>query len=353
MSESPAHRCKLEECTVATTGKCVEGLDLSGCPNYINPAPEPEAEFDTVEVSRVETQVQPAQPAEELTVDLPNGLDFDPTTASQITRAQLTRVIVIAGDKDSGKTTLVSSLYDRFQEGPFAGYLFAGCGTLPGLERRSFPSRIASDRVTPDTTRTTRGDGQKLLHLKFRVQDLSRPSQDVMLSDISGEFFKDACNSTEGCRQLRILNRADHLALCLDGEKLASTTFRHEAFHTGVLLLQSALDAGMIGVRTFVDVLFTKRDLLGPPQGSTALDYVDGIRQKMTTQFERSFGRLRFFEVAARPSSLEFPFAYGLDQILPSWIEDTPLYAQPKPLDARILAASLAQTEFDRYALKR
>src|SRR5260370_42007879 len=109
----------------------------------------------------------------------------------------------------------------------------------------------------------------------------------------------------------------------------------------------------MVGVRTFVDVLFTKRDLLGPPQGSAALNYLDGIRQRMATQFERSFGRLRFFEVAARPSCGEFPFAYGLDQILPSWIEDTPLYAQPNPLDPQILAASLAQTEFDRYALKR
>src|SRR5260370_4410125 len=112
MSDSPAHRCKLEECTVATTGKCVEGLELSVCPNYIKPEPEPEAESASVEVSQKEIQVLPAQPAEDLTVDLPNGLDFDLTTASQITRAQLTRVIFIAGDKDSGKTNLVSSLYD-------------------------------------------------------------------------------------------------------------------------------------------------------------------------------------------------------------------------------------------------
>lgn len=353
MPDSTTHRCKLEECTVGTTGKCVEGLELNVCPNYISAEAESEGESVAVEVSPEEIQELPAQPAKERTVDLANGLDFDPTSAAQITRARLTRVIVIAGDKDSGKTTLVSSLYDRFQEGPFAGYLFAGCGTLPGLERRCFPSRIASDRETPDTTRTTRGDGQKLLHLKLRVQDLSQPAQDLLLSDISGEFFKDACNSTEGCRQLRILSRADHLALCLDGEKLASTTFRHEAFHTSVLLLQSALDAGMVGVRTFVDVLFTKRDVLGPLQGSAAIDYVQGIRDRITAQFERSLGRLRFFEIAARPSPGDFPFAYGLDQILPSWIEDTPLYAQRSPIDPRVLAASLAQTEFDRYAVKR
>ena len=263
-------------------------------------------------------------------------------------------MIVIAGDKDSGKTTLVASVYDLFQAGPFAGYLFAGCGTFPGLERRCFPSRLASDRIHPDTTRTTRGDGQKLLHLKARIQDLSRPAQDIMFSDISGEVFKDACNSTEDCRQLQILNRADHVALCLDGEKLASTSLRHEAFNTAVLFLQSALDAGMIGLRTFVDVLILKRDLLGPVQGSSpALDYVHSIQERIGDQFDGKFGRLSFFEIAARPAVAEFPFGYGLEKVLPCWIEDTPLYSQPHPIELRELASSLAQTEFDRYVLKR
>jgi hypothetical protein len=351
MSQGVGHRCKLPECTVATTDKCFEGLELIDCPNYLGAETEVAATADASESEEaVDTD---EQPNEAEMVDLPSGLDFTPVTASRITRARLTRVIVIAGDQDSGKTTLVSSLFDRFQEGPFAGYLFAGCHTLPGLERRCFPSRIASERMHPDTIRTPRGDGQSLLHLRLRVEDLSRPIQDLLLSDISGEFFRDACDSTEGCQQLKVLRRADHLVLCLDGEKLANIGQRHEAFNTGKLLLRSTLDAGMIGLHTFVDILFTKRDLLGPLEGSSALDYLNKIRQGLSDEFASRLGRLRFFEVAARPTVEGFPLAYGLDRILPAWVEDTPFYTQPQLIDLQVVAASLAQTEFDRYLLRR
>jgi Double-GTPase 2 len=353
MSQVVGHRCKLPQCTVATTGKCFEGLELSDCPNYLGTETEAGVALTAVASESEEAADDAEQQDEAEMIDLPDGLDFTPATASLITRAKLTRVIVIAGDQDSGKTTLVSSLFDKFQEGPFAGYLFAGCRTLPGLERRCFPSRIASERMHPNTTRTPRGDGQSLLHLKVRIEDLSHPTQGLLLSDISGEFFRDACDSTEGCQQLKVLRRADHLVLCLDGEKLASIGLRHEAYNTGKLLLQSTLDAEMIGRRTFVDILFTKRDLLGPLEGSSALNYLNNVRQGLMAEFADRLGRLRFFEVAARPSVAGFPLAYGLDRVLPSWVEDTPLYTQPQLSDLRVVAASLAQTEFDRYILRR
>lgn len=350
MSDLVTHHCKLAECTVATTGKCIEGLELGSCPNYVGTEIVPE-ESSATEDSSIAIEESSRGAAGSNMVVLPDGLDFDPISGSRITRARLTQVIVIAGDKDSGKTTLVSSLYDRFQMGPFAGYMFAGSQTLPGFERRCFPSRIVSDRVRADTIRTTRGDGQKLLHMKIRTDDLSRQSQDVLLSDISGEFFKDACNSTEGCRQLEILRRADHVALCLDGERLASSVYRHETFHTGVLLLRSALDAGMIGPRTFVEILFTKHDLLGP-EGSVALQYVGSVRDRIANQFENRFAALTFFEVAAAArEKIEFPLAYGLDRVLPGWVEQTSLYATPKNFDSRAIASSLARTQFDRFAL--
>lgn len=351
MSEMIAHKCKLSECTVATTAKCVEGLDLGVCPNYVGT--EAETEFKSIEDNSKAESVQAEEHDETEMVELSDGLDLTPATASRITRARLTRVIVIAGDQDAGKTTLLSSLYDRFQESSFAGFLFAGCDTFPGLERRCFPHRLVSERVHPDTIRTSRGDGQSLLHLRLRKQDLSRAAQDLLLSDISGEFFRDACDSTDGCQQLKILRRADHLALCLDGEKLASSGLRHEAVHTGKLLLQGALDAEMIGRRTFVDILFTKRDLMGPPGPSTALEFLNRLRHGLKSEFQHRFGRLRFFEVAARPRSAQFPLAYGLEHILPSWIEDTPLYAHPEPIDLCSLASSLVQSEFDRYLLRR
>jgi len=235
--------------------------------------------------------------------------------------------------------------------GPFAGYLFAGCRTLRGLERRCFPSRLESERLHADTVRTSRGDGQSLLHLRLRAEMLDRPARDLLLSDISGEFFRDACDSTEGCQQLKVLRRADHVVLCLDGQKLASSNQRHEAFNTGKLLLQSALDADMIGRLTFVDILFTKRDLIG--NETEAVNYLKSIQERLRKEFASRLGRLRFFEIAARPEREGFALAHGLDAVLPSWIEDTPFYTDRPSKDLIAFAASLATSEFDKYLTRR
>jgi len=55
-------------------------------------------------------------------INLPAGTDFTPETSASITAANLTRVILIAGEADSGKTTLLASLYDKFNERAFAGF---------------------------------------------------------------------------------------------------------------------------------------------------------------------------------------------------------------------------------------
>ncbi len=51
-------------------------------------------------------------------VDLPAGTAFDPTSVYEIARESLPRVVILAGEQRSGKTTLIASLYELFQEGP-------------------------------------------------------------------------------------------------------------------------------------------------------------------------------------------------------------------------------------------
>jgi hypothetical protein len=87
-------------------------------------------------------------------VSLPGTDEFTLMSASEITVAHLTRVIVVAGEADSGKTTLLASLIDRFQRGPFSDYRFAGCKTLMGFEQRCHLARLKSGGTIPDTDRT-------------------------------------------------------------------------------------------------------------------------------------------------------------------------------------------------------
>ena len=77
-------------------------------------------------------------------VQLHEGDDLTISKASKITRSCVTRFITLAGAAESGKTTLLASIYECFQKGGFADYYFAGSLTLPGYEKRCHLSRIES-----------------------------------------------------------------------------------------------------------------------------------------------------------------------------------------------------------------
>lgn len=104
-------------------------------------------------------------------VDLPPGLDFTPVSAFDVMRANLTRVIVLAGPNESGKTTVINSIYELFQRGKMPGYLFAGSSTLPGFERRCHHDRIMSNAARADTPRTPYGEGNRFLHFRIRREN--------------------------------------------------------------------------------------------------------------------------------------------------------------------------------------
>src|SRR4051812_6581560 len=57
--------------------------------------------------------------------------------ASGLSARERATVIVLAGAVASGKTTLITALYERFGHGPIAGHRFAGSLTLPGFEARA------------------------------------------------------------------------------------------------------------------------------------------------------------------------------------------------------------------------
>lgn len=261
-------------------------------------------------------------PQEPATVDLSSGLDLDPISGMELTRADLTRVIVLAGPEESGKTTLLVSLYERFQEGAFAGYLFAGSRTLLGLEKRCHRARIESGASKPDTDRTTMGPGQNLLHLRVRDSSLSGSSLDLLFTDFAGEVFRLAKDDIEECRKLAVIRRCDHLALLLDGERLDRLSTRAQVLADSLGLLRSSVEAGMLGPHSHVQVLFSKWDIVQLSQNRTRTEeYVKSVEERMREGFNRSFHSFRFFRVASRPDRRSgLPFAFSLDEVLGYWV---------------------------------
>ena len=152
------------------------------------------------------------------TIKFREGEFLSSTEAGAIVRASPTSVVAVAGMARSGKTTLVGGLYELFHKGPFAGYLFAWCQTLPGFEQRRHLARLCCERETPDTERTLHKVTHDLLHL--RIADSSDGTHhDLLFSDIYGEAFRQASDSAEECRKIQVFKRVDHVAVLVDGKK--------------------------------------------------------------------------------------------------------------------------------------
>ncbi len=339
--------CRQQGCQVASTGRCLEGFTtLEDCP-HLFPRGEPHDLSGTEPAARNGQDTAPAT-----NVTLSSGEDLTPEAAAAITQQSVTRVILFAGAVGSGKTTLMASIYERFQEHPLAGYLFAGSYTLAGFEQRCHLARIASERTRPDTERTSLAQGFRFLHLRVRGEDLRDPSRDLLLADVSGERFRRARDSTDECEGLDILLRADRLVILVDCERLVEPRKRHQAAVEPQTLLRGFLDAEMLARHAYVDVVFAKWDLVQTAgAGHAALSYVDTVRAQFTQRFEGRVRGLRFFYVAARPiPAADMPIGVGLDDLFKAWMTgDTPHLH-------RMNAAHLytgANREFDHYLWKR
>lgn len=319
-----AHRpaCKQEHCKVGTEGRCLEGLPdyARTCQHYLGLQEVPAAAL--ADSPREGEKTGPEY------VDLPHGEALRADAAAEITTAHSTRLLFVIGDADSGKTTLLAELYAKFLKGPFAGYLCAGCNTFPGFERRCHLSRMSSGRVSADTQHTSPSDGYVFLHLSLRRQALDRPAQHVLFSDISGERLKLIRGDQEAAKQNIALRRADRVLILLDGEKLIDTQKRSPALQAGLDYVRSLHDYDLVAPQTPVSVLLNKWDKFEQTEGG------ESLAQEIQRRFREKFKNLplQFHRVAARPNrTSSLPRLYGMDAILPSWVEEAHPRFRPEP----------------------
>jgi hypothetical protein len=289
--------------------------------------------------------------AQSRAVMLGSGEALTPQATSRIMGASRARVLVIAGPVKSGKTTLIASVFNRFERGPFAGYMFAGSETLMGFEERSWLARAASGRLSADTQRTRPGAEHCLLHLRVRNEDLTEPPKDLLFADLSGEDYEHAKDSVDECRKLVLIRRADSLILLVDGAKLVRNDARQSERRQATMLLQSCLDADHIHRGSFVDVLISKWDLIeGDSAKAQHLNYVARLKELLQQRFAHRLARLRFFEIVARRERGDYEIAHGLSVAFRSWVDDLP---PGMPVDSCLLAPQACPTEFDRYLSRR
>ena len=280
-------------------------------------------------------------------IDLPRSVDLDPVTAGRITAAALTRLVVVAGPTDCGKTTLLTSLYDRFLRVPtFGEYCFAGSETLVGFEQRCHPSRVASGRGFPVTERTPTS---AMLHLRVRKADLTAPARDLLLADVDGVTFQQAKDSSDACLRLGILKRADRLVLGVDGSKVSNPARRFVAAAAVRDFLRRACDVGVLGTASRVDIVVMKWDTveaLALNDRAVTTATLDRLSLQLREDFTPRLSALRFGRVAARPDARStLDPGYGLADLLPAWVEERG-FSGPPTRQAEPLAV---HREIDRF----
>lgn len=198
-------------------------------------------------------------PFEEVDPDalLPGPDRLDTTDASRLLAQGPGRLIVWMGERDSGKTTLTTSLYER-QRRAGEDTRFAGSRTLLALERLAHPRRAASGRSVSETHRTELDpDGREILHLALTVEE---KRIHLLLADLPGEVFRQLADNQLSAFDIPLLPRADKLALLIDGGRLREPGTRATVLTRARQLLERLQADALPHPRTELALLVTKWD---------------------------------------------------------------------------------------------
>jgi energy-coupling factor transporter ATP-binding protein EcfA2 len=255
-------------------------------------------------------------------INLPLGTGLTEATALDLAKSRPVQWIVLAGPIGCGKTTLLVSLYELFQWAKVEGCAFAGSETLPAFEERCFLSRKDSGNVVPDTPRTIfRWPDPVYLHLRIRLAERPNPFRDFLWTDVSGEVYEHARDSTSECKELTFLRRANHLVVLLDSAKGVQSDERWAMVEEARALLYSCVYSKMIGANCLVNLVWSRFDYFVNEQTDKQHEaFRADAEEELRATFHNLVPKLTFGQVAARPlKAPKLGIGHGVPALLKHW----------------------------------
>lgn len=302
-------QCSNPDCKIAETGTCVEGLDSSACGNYGKPLRVLDGALEVDEGAVPEL------------VSLPHADRLSPDEARDLLPRARARVVAIVGPHDSGKTSLISGLYDQLQDGPITPFAFRGSQTLHAFEQACHDARAASQRGTPHSERTKRGE-VRFFHLELMHQIAGEPIN-LLLGDRAGEEYREAGDDTTVAAEFVEVERADVVTLLVDGKRLVHDSHRHNAREEMLLILQALNDAEIIPVGARLAIVLTKIDVVSASANAERVEAdLAKILARLNSHFVDRFGKISVFRVAASPTELGVKRGAGVAELFSFWLED-------------------------------
>jgi hypothetical protein len=321
--------CANPDCRVAEDGKCVEGFELNACPHYGHLPKAVDDEEITTEA-----------PESDEAVGLPAADTLTPEQVSGLLRAGETRVIAIIGPSDAGKTSLIASLYDLFQEGSVAGIDFARSRSLHAFEHACHDARAASRRDVPHINRTPRGE-VRFYHLDIGG-GAAGDALALALGDRAGEEYRGAADDTSVVAVFPEIQRADSLTLLVDGERLLDAGARHNLRQEVTMILQALIDGGGVKTGQRLALVLTKVDAVqaSPNRARAEADF-EALCANLGRLFGTVFTTIEAFRTAASPKNNTIARGTGVPELLTFWLgaaTAAPTLPSHRPTFARAFA---------------
>jgi hypothetical protein len=298
-------RCRTPGCD-APTQRCIEGLSLEECPNFLVGS----------ESTDIPTEVERNVDAEAIATVGRGGEALSVAEADACMLAapvgRRLGVVALVGVPESGKTTLLSSLYECVRRGLAPDLCFAGSETIRGFEERCHLSRLASMRSSPDTPHTAMQ--LRMLHLGILLQ-CPAERVELFMADRRGEQFQDLLDRPNSLGRFPEVKRGHSVAFLLDGDHLVDGGKREGAISK---IQRLAMALNQLGDQPgAVQLVVTKTDKIqGHANESHIRSRVDAVSAKLERMFDDGV-RYTLHFVAAR--KLEDP-TNGLSALLSEWL---------------------------------
>lgn len=266
------------------------------------------AEATPIDQDNAESQMYP----------LPTGSALKALDTYPITASEKSFFVVIMGAIGSGKTTLITSIYQLFlREELSDDFFFAGSKTLMAFEERAYYTRINCDGVVSETARTPRGLTDNILHIRLENRH-TKEFLNLLLSDFSGEDYDSvSANPIAAKESFSIVKSATSLIVLLDGCKIANLRTRYSEVQKAIHILRTFYDSKLIRTNAEILLALSKYDVIKGSDEDELETYVDSIIDEFSEQLPCLKTQFKIIKIAAMPNSEDkVPIGYGISEML-------------------------------------
>jgi hypothetical protein len=236
---------------------------------------------------------------------------------------------------ECGKTSLLARIHQLFQSGPVAGYDFAGSRTLFRFEEINWLATVESGVGTPKMEHSSQQYDNSFLHMRVRSKSAVTEPIDLLMNDISGETYPEVIIAQSACEHLLCLQRADHLAVLVDGAAIADRDLRHDHCAKAANFVQRLLQVGRIGSETALHLIITKLDELKKDGEQAENLQAAADLENDFDQFGSRVARIYKWRLAARPMDGSLPTEDVIADLFAAWVGSSYRYQRfpVPPLD--------------------